>query len=479
MYKVNIGLEIHVELKTERKMFCFCLNDSEEKRPNFNVCPICLGEPGTLPVANKEAIEKIIKISLACNSKISNLSFFERKSYFYPDLPKGYQISQLQHPIGVGGHLEIQTANRDEKTKKIEIKEIHLEEDTARLDHSKDKVHSLIDFNRSGVPLMELVTAPNICSSIEAKNFAQELQTILRYLDISDANMEKGEMRVEANISLRLEGEDMGTKVEIKNLNSFRAVEKAIEYETKRQEKVLKSGKKIIQETRGWDENKKETFSQRAKESAADYRYFPEPDLSPFEIEEKTLDRIKKSLIELPYQKKKRYLEEYQLPLEQINSIIEEKEKADFFEKITRENKDKKFIKLASNYFTSDLFGLIQKFNLKISELKFNPDDFASLINLILEDKVQTSQAKNILEEMVKNGVEPTEIIEKGDIKKVSEEELEEIIKNILNKNQEVVKDFKSGKTKVLQFLIGQAMKETRGEINPNTIKKLFHKFLL
>jgi len=481
VYKVNIGLEIHTELKTEKKMFCSCLNNPEEKQPNLNVCPICLGEPGVLPVANKEAIEKIIKIALACHSKISNFSFFERKSYFYPDLPKGYQISQLQHPIGISGYLEIQTIEKDknEIPKKIEIKEIHLEEDTARLIHSEDKIYSLIDFNRSGVPLMELVTKPEINSAQEAKAFAQELQMILRYLDISNADMEKGEMRVEANISLRPENQEkLGTKVEIKNLNSFRAVEKAIEYEIERQEKVLKSDRKVIQETHGWDETKKETFSQRIKESAADYRYFPEPDLLPFKIEESNIEEIKKSLIELPFQKRERYLKNYHLSLQQINAIIEEKEKAEFFEKIIETNDNKEFVTLSSNYFTSDLFGLIQKLNLKISDLKFSPTDFASLINLVLEKKIQTSQAKNILEEMIENGSSLERVIKKQEIKEISGKDLKIIIQEILDKNPKTINDFKNGKEQSLQFLIGQVMKETKGRVNPNTIKNLLHKFL-
>ena len=474
MCKVNIGLEIHAELKTDNKMFCSCLNNPEVELPNVNVCPVCLGEPGALPVTNKEAIEKTIKVALACHSKISQFSFFERKSYFYPDLPKAYQISQFQHPIGLGGYLEI---NLGDQFKKIGIKEIHLEEDTAKLTRQKDGT-SLIDFNRSSVPLMELVTGPNISSPQEAKAFGQELQIILRYLGVSNANMEKGEMRVEANISIRFESEDLGTKIEIKNLNSFRAVEKAIEYEIKRQIEVLKSGGQVIQETRGWDEVRKKTFSQRIKEGAAGYRYFPDPDLLPFKIRDEDLKRIKSSLVELPYQKRRRYLEEYQLPLQQINAIVEEREKAEFFEGIIGDIRDKKFIKLASNYFTSDLAGLIQKYKFKISEIKFKKVDFINLINLILEGKIQSFQAKVILEEMVKSGASPEKIIQDKGYKQISNQDLEKVIAQILIKNKAVVEDYKNGKEKALQFLIGSAMRETKGQASPNTLKNLLRRLL-
>jgi aspartyl-tRNA(Asn)/glutamyl-tRNA(Gln) amidotransferase subunit B len=325
---------------------------------------------------------------------------------------------------------------------------------------------------------MELVTGPDISSSQEAKAFGQELQIILRYLGVSDANMEKGGMRVEANISIRLEGEDLGTKVEIKNLNSFRVVEKAIEYEIKRQAEVLESGGQVIQETRGWDEVRKKTFSQRTKEGAAGYRYFPDPDLLPFKIRDEDLKRIKSSLVELPYQKRRRYLEEYQLPLQQINAIVEEQEKAEFFEGIIGDIRDKKFIKLASNYFTSDFFGLIQKYNLKISEIKFKSKDFINLINLILEGKIQSSQAKVILEEMVKSGASPEKIIKDKGYKQISNQDLEKVIAQILIKNKAVVEDYKNGKEKALQFLIGSAMRETKGQASPNTLKNLLRRFL-
>lgn len=466
MYKVNIGLEIHVELKTKQKMFCGCLNKPGEES-NTLICPVCYGEPGALPVINKKAIKKMIKIALACHSKISRFSFFERKSYFYPDLPKAYQISQFQYPIGIGGYLDV---NIEDKFKKIKIKEIHLEEDTAKIIHQNQGT-SLINFNRSGIPLMELVTEPDICSAEEARVFAQELQMILRYLEVSEANMEKGQMRIEANISVRKEGAVLGTKVEIKNLNSFRVVEKAIKYEIKRQTEILKADGEIVQETRGWNEVKKETFSQRIKEGSAGYRYFPDPDLLPFNIKNKEIEIIKNSLVELPSQKRERYLQ-YQIPLQQINAIIEEKKKAEFFEKILADNFDNKFIKLASNYFTSDLFGLMQKNNLSIADLKFSPQDFAFLINAILKNNIQTFQAKTILKETVETGKTLREIIKEKKIKKITLEDLDSVINEILEENKKTIIDLKNGKEQALQFLIGQGMKKAKGQVTPDVLKE-------
>lgn len=282
-YKPTIGLEVHAELKTKTKMFCDCKNDPKENRPNINICPICMGHPGTLPVINKKAVEFVIKTGLALNCKINEDTFFERKNYFYPDLTKGYQISQYQTPLTKDGYLDIKTDNGQQTTKKIRINRVHLEEDTGKLLHPRGADYSLVDFNRVGVPLMELVTEPDISSAKEAGDFARELQLILRYLDVSNADMEKGQMRVEVNISLS-KTKKLGTKVEIKNLNSVKSVEKSIEFEIKRQAELLNRGEKIVQETRGWHDIRQETFSQREKEESHDYRYFPEPDLPPLKI---------------------------------------------------------------------------------------------------------------------------------------------------------------------------------------------------
>ena len=474
----TIGLEIHIELKTGRKMFCSCPNNPEEKKPNVNICPICLAHPGTLPTINKKAVEKVIKTGMACHCQISDFSFFERKSYFYPDLPKGFQTSQYQNPLCQNGYLDIQG-------KKISIQRIHLEEDTAKISHTKNG--SLLDFNRAGVPLMELVTEPVIENGEEAKEFAKELQRICRYLDISNADMEKGEMRVEVNISLKnrelkAENQKLGTKVEIKNLNSFRAVERSIDYEIKRQTKVLENGEKVIQETRGWDDFSQKTVSQRIKEESHDYRYFPEPDLLPFKPKEVfDLEEFKNSLGELPYQKREKYLNDFKIPLEQVNSIIDDKKRALFFEKIIDEinnkfiniNNTNKPIQLAANYFTSDLFGLAQKYNFEISESKIKPKNFASLIVFLLEEKIQTSQAKIILEEMVKTGKSPAEIIEEKGIKKIEGNDLERVIGEVIEENQKAIDDFKKGKSNALQFLIGQTMRKTRGQADINLLREI------
>ncbi|MBU2109928.1 Asp-tRNA(Asn)/Glu-tRNA(Gln) amidotransferase subunit GatB, partial [Patescibacteria group bacterium] len=383
-YKPTIGLEIHVELKTKTKMFCNSLNDPNEKRPNVNVCPICMAHPGTLPVINKEAVKKVLIVGKALVGKLADYSRFDRKNYFYPDLPKGYQISQFKHPLVRQGELKI----KNQKSK-IKINRIHLEEDTARLVHEpspdlasgeqysgsdavrgSERGNTLVDFNRAGVPLMELVTEPDIKLGEEARKFAEELQLILRYLDVSDADMEKGEMRVEANISLQttydvgkandIVSRLLGTKVEIKNLNSFRAVERAINYEIERQSELLDNDKKILHETRGWDENKQKTFSQREKEESHDYRYFPEPDLPPLLITDDWL--LTTQLPELPQQKRERFKKEYEIKDEQIEILVRNKKLADYFEKIVsclclEIESPNGLIQLAANYLITDLAG--------------------------------------------------------------------------------------------------------------------------
>lgn len=433
MYETVIGIEIHVELNTKTKMFCGCLNNSDEKIPNLNICPVCTAQPGTLPVINEEAVRKVIKAGLALSCEIAQKSKFDRKNYFYPDLPKGYQISQYDMPFCEKGFLNIDG-------KKIRITRIHLEEDTGRLIHSKDTDYSLIDFNRAGIPLMELVTEPDITSGEQAKKFGQELQLIFRYLNISEANMEKGEFRVEANISLRKKGEKkFGTKVEIKNLNSFRAVEKGIEYEVKRQEELLKKGEKIVQETRGWDDNKEITFSQRIKEEAHDYRYFTEPDLPPIFITKQDIDSILSEIPELPAQKRIRLEKEYKLEDDKIEAFIQDKALGEYLEKVISEFGTKKkkdllsLTKLGVNYLTTDLKGLLQNVSIKDVNFLITPENFAEFIILIYEDKISSKIAKIVLEEMYKTGGDPSQIVkEKGLILIDSEVELEEIIQEVL-----------------------------------------------
>ena len=476
-YYPKIGLEIHIELKTRSKMFCSCKNDPNEKHPNINICPVCLGHPGTLPVINQEAIKKTIKTGLALNCEISKYTFFERKNYFYPDLPKGYQISQYSAPLCQNGFLEI-------GGKKIRIKRIHLEEDTGRLIHEKE--YSLVDFNRAGVPLMELVTEPDLESAKEAREFAEELQLILRYLDVSDADMEKGQMRVEANVSLSFKKEKLGTKVEIKNLNSFKAVERAIEYEIKRQGKILEAGKKVIQETRGWDPAREITFPQREKEEAQDYRYFPEPDLPPLEITQEMIEKIQAEIPELPQQKRLRFKREYGLDEKSIEIFVRNKDFGEYFEKVVSEfapnlPKEKllRQIKLASNYFTTDLLALLKGSSIKGEDFLITPENFAKFIGLIEEGKISSKIAKMVLEEMFKTGANPSHIIEeRGLVLITDEKEIEKIVHQVLLENQKAVSDFKKGKETALQFLIGQVMKKTKGKANPKLTREVLLKAL-
>jgi len=505
-YVPVIGLEIHVELNTKSKMFCGCLNDPDEKRPNVNICPVCTAQPGSLPVINKEAVGKVIKTGLALDCRIPEHSKFDRKNYFYPDLPKGYQISQLYQPLCREGFLEIDG-------RKIRIREVHLEEDTGRLIHpvrgqralgeaqrkqTSNGVHpegtdySLVDFNRAGIPLMELVTEPDLSSAGEARHFAEELHLILHYLDISDADMEKGQMRIEVNLSLSKKEGELGTKVEIKNLNSFRAVERAAEYEIQRQAELLDKGEKIIQETRGWYDIKGVTVSQREKEEANDYRYFPEPDLPPLHIGKKEIDEIRAEIPELPRQRKKRFGREYELDEKSIKIFVYNKTLGEYFEKVVSEfepnlprKKLFKSIKLAANYLITDLQGLLKNKDFLIPlEKKYltgrvTAENFAQFIALIEEGKISSKIAKTVFQEMFKTGADPSHIIEeKGLIQIIDEAKIKKIIEEVISKNQKAVKDFKSGKENSFQFLIGQVMAATKGRANPEMVNKILRKSL-
>jgi len=494
-YKPTIGLEIHAELKTNSKMFCSCKNDPDEKRPNYNICPICSAQPGTLPVANEEAIKKVIKTGLALNCKISEDSKFDRKNYFYPDLPKGYQISQYDQPLCEGGYLEVEG-------RKIRITRIHLEEDTGSLMHpegtdpdaSAGAGYSLINLNRAGVPLMELVTEPDITSGKEARKFAEELQLILRYLGVSEANMEKGQMRVEVNISIS-KGSKLGTKVEIKNLNSFKVVEKAVDFEIKRQEEVLNAGKIVVQETRGWHDKKEITFSQREKEEAHDYRYFPEPDLPPMHFDKEYIKEIQLSMLELPDQKRERFKKEYGLDDASVEFFVVNKDLSEYYEKVvsefeawTKEQEDneahKKVSRLIANYIISDVQGLLQGKEFSVqgrlaSGWKITPENFAEFIKMIYKGEISSKVAKMVLLEMFNTGNDPSDIVDKNNWRQMSDDlELEKIIKEIILKNPKAVEDYKNGKQASLQFLAGQVMAKTRGTAKPETVLEMLKKYL-
>jgi len=502
MYKPIIGLEIHIELNTKSKMFCGCKNDSEEMRPNFNICPICLAHPGTLPVINKKAVEMVIKAGLALNCEINKNTYFEKKSYYYPDLPKGFQISQYRLPLCKNGVFKLKING---KIKKIGINRIHLEEDTGKLIHPAGEDYSLIDFNRSSLPLMELVTNPDIRSGKEAKKFCEELQLILRYLEVSNADMEKGQMRCEVNISLLKDknSKKLGTKVEIKNLNSFRSVERAIDYEIKRQTNILKKSGKIVQETRGWNDIKGITISQREKEQAHDYRYFPEPDLPIIKIKktktnrdrqiktEINLQKIKSEIPELPLEKRERFIKEYQIPEKDVDILVKNKELADYFEGVVEEIQlwinderipaDYKFflLKIGVNYLITDLLGLMEKEKLSFQDIKMTPENFAEMVVMLYKGEISSRVAKDTLVKMVKTGVDPSHIIDEGGLKQISDEkEIETIVSKIIKENQKAVDDYKKGKENSIQFLIGQVMRETKGKINPEQAKKIIKKYL-
>ncbi|MBL7155449.1 MAG: Asp-tRNA(Asn)/Glu-tRNA(Gln) amidotransferase subunit GatB [Candidatus Portnoybacteria bacterium] len=475
-----IGLEIHAELKTESKMFCDCLNDPEAKEPNLNICPICLGHPGSLPVINQKAIEFVIKTGLALNCRIPPSAKFDRKNYFYPDLPKNYQISQYGLPLSLEGFLETEG-------EKIRIREIHLEEDTGKLVHPAGADYSLVDFNRAGVPLMELITEPDIRSGQEARQFGEELQLILRYLGVSEANMEKGQMRCEVNISLKSDKKELGTKVEIKNLNSFRAVERSIDYEIKRQGDLLESGQKVVQETRGWDENKQKTFSQRTKEEAQDYRYFPEPDLPPLTELTSISQRLSTELPELPQAKRQRFSQEYKLPPADIDTLVVSKGLADYFEQIVSELEtwlkiksisDKQpLIKLTANYLLTELQKLLLVSKTKIEDCQISPENFAEFITLIQQKEISSSAAQKVLQEMFQTGIDPSHIVEDKKLRQVSDEaELTKIVNRVIKKNPQPVKDYQSGKENALQFLVGQVMAASQGQANPQVVGEILKK---
>ncbi len=486
-------MEVHVELATKSKMFCGCKNGMGlEKEPNKNICPVCTGQPGALPVPNKQAIEFVVEAGLALNCHIAKESKFDRKNYFYPDLPKGYQISQYDQPICQSGFLEFELKDKTGQLemRKVRIQRIHLEEDTGKLIHQKTSGETLVDFNRACVPLMELVTEADIKSALEAKKFCEELRLLFRYIEISPANMENGQMRCEANVSLYEAGKDplSGTKVELKNLNSFKAVERGIEYEIKRQGEILDKGKKVIQETRGWDKKRGKTFSQREKEEAQDYRYFPEPDILPFKLESAYIEKLREELPELPSEKRKRFISQFGLKAENANVLVANKKFADFFENVSSELENwmseeghefndegkKKLYRLAANYIITELSRMLTENNVLMKDLKITPENFAELIKIVYEGEVNSSAAQTVLLEMFVSGADPSHVIEEKNLAQTSDEgALDSIVDTVLSKNPGPTEDFKNGKENAMKFLMGQVMSETKGKANPQIVMKL------
>ncbi|HPS28427.1 MAG TPA: Asp-tRNA(Asn)/Glu-tRNA(Gln) amidotransferase subunit GatB [Candidatus Paceibacterota bacterium] len=490
-YETVVGLEIHAELITKQKMFCSCPNNPEGVEPNTYICPVCTGQPGAMPTINLEAVKQVVKVGLALHSQIAEYSKFDRKNYFYPDLPKSYQISQYDMPLCLGGYLDIYLSN-DLQPKRVTITRVHLEEDVAKLAHAQKD--TLVDFNRAGVPLMELVTEPEIRSGMEARLFCEGLQILYKTLGVSEANMERGQMRCEANISVRLKGEEkLGTKVEVKNLNSFRVLEKAIDYETRRQIDLIEKGEQIIQETRGWLENDNATISQRIKENTNDYRYFYEPDLPRMHVWSKEnqnvlfdLDTVKKELPKLPWDKKTYFQEVYKLNSQEANVLIRDTNVAKYYEELTQQFRElnaeplmlEKLNKLAYNYLASDLVGLASIQGAEVDEKFISLNDYKNLIIALAEDKINSASAKKILtiitdsnnQDWKKEGLESLlkEYTQNND-----EEALTQVVAEVLTKNAKAVAEYKGGKTTVIQFLLGQTMAATRGKASPETLKRL------
>jgi len=458
--EVKIGLEIHVELKTKSKMFCSCKNEYGGEA-NTRICPICIGEPGTLPSPNKEVIEKVLKLAISLNSKINKFSIFTRKNYFYPDLPKGYQITQYGISIAEGGFVEI-------NGKKIFIERINIEEETAKSIYTETQ-EVLLDFNRCGIPLIEIVTKPLINSPDEAVLFLKELRKIIRYIDISDCDMEKGMYRVDSNISIY--GNE---RVEIKNLNSLKAVYEALTYEIERQRKLIQEGKKVERETRLWDEFKKETRVTRIKEEEFDYRYFPEPDLPPLLIDEKIIEELKKNLPELPNSKKNRFIKEYFLKEKEAEILTSEIEISEFFEETLKEYNNPREV---ANWIITEILAYTEPENIK--KIKISPFELAILIKNVCEEKIPRNIAKEILKRKIKEEINILDLIEE-EKKKILKDEpiLEGIIKEVLNKNKEVVSKYKSGKEGAIGFLIGEVMKNLKGKGNPKVIREKILKLI-
>ena len=486
-WKPVIGMEVHIQPKTESKMFCRCKNDPFCKDPNIHTCPVCTAQPGALPVPNEKAIEEVLKLGLALSCKIADYSCFARKSYFYPDLPKGYQISQYDNPFCQKGELSF-------NGKKVRINRIHLEEDAGKNFHPKGTEYTLVDLNRAGVPLIELVTEPDIESALDARRFCEELQLILRYLKISDADMEKGQMRCEANISLvpvntKEKDKLKGTKVEVKNLNSFKAVERSIDFEIKRQARILGRGEKVKAETRGWSEGKQGTVSQRSKEEASEYRYFPEPDIPPIFVDRKNLKILEEELPELPEEFRKRLKKEYGISEKSIAILATEKELGNFFEEAASEllawwedeQKGKKFPKeiyqLLANYLVTEIKKYLSVEKRKVEEILCTPENLAELVMMLYENKINSSAAQTILGRILKKGGDPSQVAKELDLIQISDVGvLEKAVRKVIKENPAPVAEFQAGKEKTLQYLIGLVMKETKGKANPQKVAEIIKK---
>ena len=463
-----IGLEVHAQLKTDTKIFCNC-STLYGAPPNTHTCAVCLGMPGMLPVLNKKVVEYTIRMALATNCKIEHESRFARKNYFYPDLPKGYQISQYELPIAQSGYVDVEVGDY---SKRVGITRIHMEEDAGKLSHDPGRSVSFIDFNRTGVPLMEIVSEPDLRSPEEAGNYLRQLRSIVRYLGICDGNMEEGSFRCDANVSIRAIGaEQFGIRTELKNLNSFKHVEKALHYEIDRQKEIIFDGGKVVQETRLWDPVANRSTSMRSKEEAHDYRYFPDPDLLPLVVDEDWIDAVRKTLPELPDEKKKRFIMEYSLPSYDANVMTTNLATANYFEDCLKIFSEPKTV---SNWIMGPLMGLLNAEGKTIEESPISSQDLASLLKLIKEGIISGKIAKLVFEDMAKTGKAPDKIVkEKGLVQVTDVSTIQEIILNVLADNPKEVADYRNGKTRLLGFFVGQVMKVTKGKANPKIVNEV------
>ncbi|MCL5780169.1 MAG: Asp-tRNA(Asn)/Glu-tRNA(Gln) amidotransferase subunit GatB [Firmicutes bacterium] len=470
-YETVIGIEVHVELKTNTKIFC---NSTTEfgGDPNHHTCPVCLGLPGTLPALNKKVVEYAVRAGLALNCQIANFSKFDRKNYYYPDLPKNYQISQYDLPIAEHGYLDIEV---DNQIKRIGITRLHMEEDAGKLVHQGNIVttpYSLVDYNRTGVPLIEIVSEPDMRSAEEARAYVEKLKAIIQYTGVSDCRMEEGSLRCDVNVSVRPVGQkEFGTKAEIKNLNSFRALQRALVFEIERQIGVLESGGRIVQETRTWDEARGITVSMRSKEQAHDYRYFPDPDLVPLVLDNQWIEFIRQSLPELPDERRARYIQEYGLPEYDASILTLTKEMSDYFEEVIRQYDTPKTV---SNWMMGEMTRLLNASGLEISQCQIKPGQLAELLKLIDKGTISGKIAKTVFEEMFASGKDPDTIVKEKGLVQISDEgAIAAVVDEVIAANPKSVQDYRAGKTQAIGFLVGQVMKATRGKANPDLVNKL------
>jgi len=472
MYEAIIGLEVHAEIATQSKMFCGCtVVDLTQAEPNSAVCPVCSGMPGTLPVVNQRAVEYGLRVALALGCEIAPVSIFARKNYFYPDLPKGYQISQYKQPLARNGMLHILTSDGE---RAVRIRRVHLEEDTGKLTHSDEGTNpfSLVDLNRAGVPLLEIVSEPDLRSAEEARLYGEALRNLLRYLGVNSGDMQKGVLRFEANVSVRPIGEeDFRTRTEIKNLNSFRALERGLLYEIKRQSELHEKGEPVIQQTMGWDENRQVTIPQRWKEEEDDYRYFPEPDLPPLVVEENWIEKIRSALPELPQAKFQRFQDKFDLSAYDADVLVAEQEVADYFEAVV-DASAKVDAKLAANWITGELFGLMNQAGVDLSSLKVSPQNLAGLLEMLGELRINIPTAKTVLAEMFTGGQSAQAIVEAQGLSQISDEDhIAEMVSQVLAENPDQVTKYLDGKESLANWFFAQVMRATKGQANPQVVK--------